>query len=87
LTLEELVRRYYAYEVKDLEYFVFEMPSDINNDLEELADAVFDYMWFQDNVPKHLFNHKESREVGLGCSVSNYAFTEERSVVCMFVYA
>jgi len=59
-TFEELVRRYYAYEVKDLEYYVFEMPTDNLNDFEELADAVFDYMWFQDNVPKHLFNHKES---------------------------
>lgn len=85
LNLEQLVRRYYAYDVKDLEYFIIEFPSD--TDLEDLADLIFDYIWFQDNIPKSFFNHKESWEVGIGCSGSNYRFTKEKTVVCMFVYA
>ncbi len=91
MTLEQLVRRYYAYDVQELEYFEFELPtSNLGGgpiDLEDLADSVFDYIWFQDNIPKNFFNHKESREVGIGCSPSNERFVIETSVVCIFVYA
>lgn len=69
---------------------MIEMPS-VNGggdiDFEDIADAIFDYIWFQDNIPKHFFNHKESWEFGISCSASNYWFTTEESVVCMFVFA
>ena len=48
---------------------------------------IFEQAWFQDNIPKNMFNHKESREIGIGCSKSIFRDAITSSVVCVFVSA
>ena len=55
LTIEELVWKYYAYEVHDLQYTIVEIPFD-SGSIQSIGEDLLDYLWFQDNIPKSIIS-------------------------------
>lgn len=88
-TFDEILMKYYAYEVTGLRYQIVEFPQ-----FEEILDAgryILDFILTMDHVDKSLINTEEALMMGIACSCAPETVfrggSEERNSICLIAVA